>query len=150
MVDTMKRKSLYVYFRPLVVYTQYVCVHLYHYALRVIATVAPAEARSWRALELLVATLGRLLLFVATAAPVLVRLVAVEMRPFTVDCLRGAEFLMGLEPDTSLDLTAVECLKLVTGGSGRGLLVEGVVMVLLRLIGDSVLAVMRAVGTDDF
>jgi hypothetical protein len=87
----------------------------------------------------------------AIAAPVLVRFEAVELKPFTVDCLRGAEFLTGLEPDTSLLLTLDTCLKLVTGGSGRGLLpADGVVMVLWRLMGDSVLEFNRAVGTDDF
>ena len=127
-------------------------VWLVHYARRVIATVAPAEAKSCRALALLVVTLGRLLLLGVVAAPiVLVRLLAVEASPLTVDCLRCAVFLMGLEPDTSLLLIPVACLKLVTGGSGRGLEpAEGVVMVLCRLIGESVRAVNRAVGTDDF
>jgi hypothetical protein len=88
---------------------------------------------------------------VAIAAPVLVLLEAVVLSPLTVDCLRGAEFLIGLEPDTSRLLTVDTCLKLVTGGSGRGLLpLDGVVIVLLRLIGDSVLELNRAVGTDDF
>ena len=93
--------------------------------------VAPAEARSCLALVLLAATLGRLLLLAAIAAPVLVLLEAVELSPLTVDCLRGAEFLIGLEPDTSRLLTLDACLKLVMGGSGRGLLpLDGVVMVL--------------------
>ncbi len=122
-----------------------------HYARRVIAIVAPAEARSCFALVLLAVTLGRLLLLAAIAAPVLVLLEAVEFSPLTVDCRRGAEFLIGLEPDTSRLLTLDACLKLVTGGSGRGLLpLEGVVIVLLRLMGDSVLEFNRAVGTDDF
>jgi hypothetical protein len=97
-----------------------------YYARRVIAAVAPAEARSCRALALLVVTLGRLLLFWAFAATALVRLLAVEPSPLTVDCLRGAAFLIGLEPDTSLLLIPVACLKLVIGGSGKGLeLVDG-------------------------
>lgn len=135
-------------------YTQcfrYCPVLFVRYARRVIATVAPAEARSCFALVLLAVTLGRLLLLVAIAAPVLVLLEAVVLSPLTVDCLRGAEFLIGLEPDTSRLLTVDTCLKLVTGGSGRGLLpLDGVVIVLLRLIGDSVLELNRAVGTDDF
>jgi hypothetical protein len=82
---------------------------------------------------------------------VLVLLEAVELSPLTVDCLRGAEFFIGLDPDTSRLLTLDACLKLVTGGSGRGRLpLEGVVMVLLRLIGESVLEFNRDVGTDDF
>jgi hypothetical protein len=103
----------------------------YYYVRRVIATVAPTEARSCLALVLLAATLGRLLLLAAIVAPVLVLLEAVVLNPLTVDCLRGAGFLIGLEPDISRLLTLDACLKLVTGGSGRGLLpLDGAVMVL--------------------
>jgi len=69
--------------------------------------------------------------------------------PLTTDCLRvveDAKGLLGLAPLASLCLTAVPFLKLVAGGSGRGRLLPGVVMVLLLFIGDSLRAVMRAVA----
>jgi len=124
------------------------------------AAVAPAEAISCLALTLLV-TLGKLLFPVAMAgpvavvvpAPVLMRLLLVEVcMPLTVDCLRGAALLLGLTAVASFDLTANPFLKLVAGGSGRGLFADGVVIVLNRLIGDSFREVVgtRAVGTADF
>jgi len=118
------------------------------HARRLIAAVAPAEARSCRALTLLV-TRGRLLLFDASAGPVLVRLLPVELlSPLMTDWRRGAVLLLGL---VSRVLTAVPFLKLVAGGSGRGLgPTDGVVMVLCRLIGESFRAGILAVGTDDF
>lgn len=143
--------------RPVRMYTQ--CVYLrlcfrefwVHYPRRVIAAVAPAEARSCLALALLPVTLGKLLMLAAIAAPVLVRFVAVELSPLTVDCLRGAGGLLGLLPDTSRLLMDAGFLKLVTGGSGSGLLpVDDVATVLCRFIGDSFRAIIRAVGTADF
>ena len=119
-----------------------------HYFLA-IATVAPAEAKSCFALTFLV-TRGRPLLPGTRTAPVLVRLLpaATVAPPFTVDCLRGGAALLGLELDASRGLIAMPFLKLVAGGSGSGrLLMEGVVIVLCRLIGDSFRAIIRAAGT---
>ena len=105
---------------------------LVHYDRRLMAAAAPAEARSCFELVLLAVTLGRLLLlFPAIAAPVLVRLDAVEPGPLMADCLRGTEGLLGLLPDTSLLFKFAGFLKLVAGGSGRGLLPVNVVVMVL-------------------
>jgi hypothetical protein len=55
----------------------------------------------------------------------------VLFKPLIFEVLRAATggFLIGLTPATSRVLTAVPFLKLVAGGSGRGLLlVDGVAM----------------------
>ena len=106
----------------------------------VIATVAPADARSCRALTLRVATRGRLLFPEARIGPVLIRLVpaVAVMPPLMFDTRRvvGGGFLVGLA--SRARLTAVPFLKLVAGGSGSGLFAtDGVVMVLFLFRGDS-------------
>jgi len=76
-----------------------------------------------------------------------------EDRPLIFDCRRGGTvFLLGLDPEVSLDLTAVPFLKLVAGGSGRGRCApEGVVAtVLVLLMGDSFRAAMRGRGAEAF
>jgi len=109
--------------------SSFISVHL-----RLIAAVAPAEAKSCcRPLALLGATLGRLLVPAAIAAPVLVRLLTVGLlRPLMLDVRRavevdGGRFLLGLAAEESRALlTATPFLRLVAGGSGRGrLIAEG-------------------------
>ena len=102
----------------------------------------------------LLVTRGRPLFPGARLPPVLVRLLPVaEDRPLIFDCRRGGTvFLLGLDPEVSLDLTAVPFLKLVAGGSGRGRCApEGVVAtVLVLLMGDSFRAAMRGRGAEAF
>ena len=123
-----------------------------------IAAVAPAEARSCFALTFLV-TRGRLLPPAATIAPVLVRLLPTELvellKALVLEILRACAGLVagliGLDPMTSLVLTAAPFLKLVIGGSGSGrLLPEGVETVFVLLIGESFLKAVRATGMGSF
>jgi hypothetical protein len=124
-------------------YPKCIC-HFYHlHARRPIAAVAPAEAISCLALTLLV-TLGKPLVPcpIGAPGPVLMRLLpVVVLKPLIFEVRRAVTggFLIGLVPAASRVLTAVPFLKLVTGGSGRGLLVlDGVAMVRCLLVGDSV------------
>ena len=113
------------------------------HARRPIAAVAPAEAISCLALTLLV-TLGSPLAPgpVGAPGPVLMRLLPVVLfKPAIFDVRRAVVggFLIGLAPVASLGLTAVLFLKLVAGGSGRGLLeVDSVAMAWCLFVGDSV------------
>jgi hypothetical protein len=134
------------------------------------AALAPALAISWRALTLLVMTLGSPLVpppckLWPSTAPVLVLLLPAPTPPtptllillvpaprLTFDS-GGLEGLAPLPPLTSRLRTALPFLKEVAGGSGSGrLMAEGVAMVLCLLIGDSLRGTMRgaAIGMDDF
>jgi hypothetical protein len=107
------------------------------------AAEAPAEAISCLALELLV-TLGKLLVPdpIGTPGPVLMRLLPVVLaKPLMFEVRRAVtgRFLIGLVPAASRVLTAVPFLKLVAGGSGRGLLLlAGVAIARCLFVGDSV------------
>jgi hypothetical protein len=123
-------------------YPKCIC-HFYHpHARRPMAAEAPAEAISCLALELLV-TLGKLLVPdpIGTPGPVLMRLLPVVLaKPLMFEVRRAVTggFLIGLVPAASRVLTAVPFLKLVAGGSGRGLLLlAGVAIARCLFVGDS-------------
>jgi len=95
---------------------------------------AAAEAKSGFPDALRGATLGKL---EPIAAPVDDLFTPTDdCKPLIVECRLGAEGLIGELLGMSRFLTADPFLKLVAGGSGKGREVEGVCMVLNRLIGE--------------